>query len=550
MKIGMNDEVLTEAQAAAVQETKETENTKAEGEGKTGEKTQPPAAVAQQRVDPRPRIAPKQYPEKPKNKKGFRFWWIPVVVLIILIPTIMATVLKDQIAKLTGKIGTAVTVEEATTGSLSQTVEISGTVQTEESKTYFAPVSAKVLSCDIKQGDIVKSGEKFVEFDVDDLKEQLEKAKLEQQVSLIGSDIAITQVNSGQAKVAEAAAELPEYEAYVAHYQEAVGQISSQLAEAGKLQKEQAAITAEIQEYAKILKSDPENKKALKKTEQKQEELKEVAKKLKAYDVDALQAAYETCSADLAEYKAMKEKAEAVKDTADPTAGLQKKQQAVSKEIAERSTDDLEEMIAIAEQGMTCDMDGVVIAAAPQAGMTVSEGMELFSVQSTKKVKVVIPAGKNDLEKLSEGQEATIKIGENEYQGKVAKISRVAATNAQGSVTVDVDVHIDNPDDSIILGTEGKVTVQTADKKDIVLIPMVCLNYSSDSTFVYVVRDGKLEKAVVETGISDDEMIEIVSGVSAGDQIVKNVTSDMKEGMDVMPVSKDESEDAEEKDKK
>ena len=55
---------------------------------------------------------------------------------------------------------------------------------------------------------------------------------------------------------------------------------------------------------------------------------------------------------------------------------------------------------------------------------------------------------------------------------------------------------------------EAKVSIQTAEEKDILLIPGASVNYSSDGIFCYVLKDGVIEKRNIETGISDDEYIE------------------------------------------
>ena len=58
----------------------------------------------------------------------------------------------------------------------------------------------------------------------------------------------------------------------------------------------------------------------------------------------------------------------------------------------------------------------------------------------------------------------------------------------------------------------------------------------------------------METGISDDEMIEIISGVEEGDELAKNLTPELTEGSEVVAKhakpdeeGKDEENDKDEK---
>ena len=65
-----------------------------------------------------------------------------------------------------------VEVVKAEIGDVQQTGEASGTVVSEESKTYFSPVNARVDKVDFKEGDIVKAGTELVAFDRKDLERE------------------------------------------------------------------------------------------------------------------------------------------------------------------------------------------------------------------------------------------------------------------------------------------------------------------------------------------------------------------------------------------
>ena len=71
-----------------------------------------------------------------------------------------------------------VEVVEAVTGDVQQTVEASGTVVSEEEKTYFSPANAKVDEVSFKEGETVKAGTKLVEFNMKDLEREEKKAEL------------------------------------------------------------------------------------------------------------------------------------------------------------------------------------------------------------------------------------------------------------------------------------------------------------------------------------------------------------------------------------
>ena len=307
------------------------------------------------------------------------------------------------------------------------------------------------------------------------------------------------------------------------------------------MQADEAALQAEIKELtAKVEKddTDQESAKALKK---KTKELEKIEKKLADYDVSNLQSALETCQGDLAEYKALKEQYDSAKEQ-DPTAGLQKKQQAVVKESAQLTEDRAKTELEKAKAGVTADFNGIVTNVAAVQGQTTVEGAELFTIQNADALKVSLAVSKYDIEKLTIGQKADITINGKSYTGEVSNISKVASTNNAGAVVIDTDIHIDNPDDNIVLGVEAKVSIKTAEEKNVLLVPIAAVNYASDGVFCYVAENGVLVRKEVETGISSDEYVQILSGLSEGDAVITDVTGDMTEGMAVTAVSADEAD--------
>ena len=85
---------------------------------------------------------------KRKRKKIIIFSVIGVVILLIVL------------LKIFGGNGAqaVVTTAEAATGEIEQTINTSGTVTTENTKSYFSDVNVKIGSIPVKKGDAVKAG--------------------------------------------------------------------------------------------------------------------------------------------------------------------------------------------------------------------------------------------------------------------------------------------------------------------------------------------------------------------------------------------------------
>ena len=304
------------------------------------------------------------------------------------------------------------------------------------------------------------------------------------------------------------------------------------------------SLQAEIKDLSEKLTKKPESEKLNKKMKEKQKALKQVEKELQAYNVKEIQNALEICSGDLAEYKALKERYEAEKET-DPSAELQKAQQLTSKEASAFSQKLAQETLDEAKKGIVSEFDGIVSNVSVVEGQQTAPGAALFTIENSEKLKVTLSVSKYDLEKIAVGQKAKLTISGKEYEGTVSYVSKIAQTSASGAIMIMADVHIDNPDEAIVLGVEAKVAIETAQVNDAILVPLNSVNYASEGVFCYTVVDGKVKKQSVETGVSDDEHIQILSGLSVGDQVITNITSELQEDMPVVVMEETAEEEAE-----
>ena len=71
------------------------------------------------------------------------------------------------------------------------------------------------------------------------------------------------------------------------------------------------------------------------------------------------------------------------------------------------------------------------------------------------------------------------------------------------------------------------------ERRDALLVPKQALAEGNGRTFVYVIVDGKAQGRPVVTGESQDEMVEMTSGVVEGEWIVVAAPRTMAEGLRV-----------------
>ena len=156
-----------------------------------------------------------------------------------------------------------------------------------------------------------------------------------------------------------------------------------------------------------------------------------------------------------------------------------------------------EKEVEKAASGVVADFTGVISEVAIEEGAYVAEGTRLFTIKDNKNLQAVVEVTSYEMSQIQVGQEASIIVGGQSYAGKVTKIRKETVTDAQNKAKLQVEVHINNPDENIYLGTDADVTIQTGESENTVLIPNQALYADDNGEYCYLVENGMIVKRYV-----------------------------------------------------
>lgn len=413
-----------------------------------------------------------------------------------------------------------------------QVLNTSGTVKTEETKTYFSPVAVKIGQVNVAPGDTVKKGQTLYTYDEDALANEKELAQLKMQSNDGSYESSILKNNKYISELGEANVNLDVLEQQIADSENYVKELNKKITDKqNALAYEGTMLQISLLDWSE--QPDSEEYMNLQKLIQLNTYEQQHNKDIEAWQKEVNE--YQEIIAAYKEYKAEMKSQKSASESGTLDAGSKSQLEANTQMESINATETLTAVESV-ENGVSAEFDGVVTELSVVEGSTPSVGMQMAALESTEKVKVEISVSKYDLEKISVGQEAEVIIAGNTYQGVVSKINGMATTNASGTAVVGADIQIENPDSDIFLGVEAKVTVHTAYASQVLAVPIEVINSDKEGDFVYVAENGVLAKKRVTTGISSDNYCEIKDGLKEGDQIVRNVTADMTEGMAVTAI--------------
>lgn len=180
--------------------------------------------------------------------------------------------------------------------------------------------------------------------------------------------------------------------------------------------------------------------------------------------------------------------------------------------------------VSAGETVLVAPISGTVTAQNANPGEAVSPGMPLVSLQGDGAFEVKAPVSESDIAKIKVGQPVTATF--DAYTGATfpATITSVnpAATLVNGVPTYQVTATFNANDPRIQSGMTAHLAIETSTSQDALVVPASAIISNNGAQFVYrKVQGGKDAQTPVTTGIeSSSNMVQILSGLSAGDQVL------------------------------
>ena len=190
---------------------------------------------------------------------------------------------------------------------------------------------------------------------------------------------------------------------------------------------------------------------------------------------------------------------------------------------------------------ITSPIDGVVLSKSVEEGQTVAASFntpELFIIaQDLTDMRVIADIDEADIGGVKEGQRVSFTVDaypDDKFEGAVTQV-RQQPTTESNVVTYEVVISAPNNDLKLKPGLTANVTIFTLEKNDVLVVPAKALRFMPNEAFLEKeqtienveaphklwTKEGNTFKAhKVEIGTTNGVLTEIVSGVSAGTEVL------------------------------
>lgn len=187
----------------------------------------------------------------------------------------------------------------------------------------------------------------------------------------------------------------------------------------------------------------------------------------------------------------------------------------------------LSEMKALLAAGViTAPEDGIVSSIVSPSAVEAEAHSTLASLYVGDQKEMVVSVDELDIINVQVGQNADIAMDaltDKTYSAVVSKVSQIGTPN--GGVTVyNVTLTIDG-DENLKFGMNGTATIRIEEVNDVLLVPLTVLNTSRGESYVWLQSDDASGdepgvRTTVETGLSDENYAQVLSGLDEGDVVL------------------------------
>src|SRR5713101_332824 len=187
--------------------------------------------------------------------------------------------------------------------------------------------------------------------------------------------------------------------------------------------------------------------------------------------------------------------------------------------------------------------DGTITRRLVDVGTLVNAGAgstaaALFEIASTDPMEAYVDVPQVFAPSVSVGSEAKITV--KNFRGRVftGRVTRTAGALDPASRTLRTEVDLPNPKGELFAGMYVDVSLDVAISHQVVRVPSSAIIADSRGVHVAVVDgSGKVQLVAVTTGLDNGTTIDVVAGLSGGEQVIAAPPGGVADGMQVQGVS-------------
>lgn len=187
---------------------------------------------------------------------------------------------------------------------------------------------------------------------------------------------------------------------------------------------------------------------------------------------------------------------------------------------------------------MRAPFSGVIASKNADVGAVINPMMGSFSPASGvltlvdfSRVKISLSVSQNDIPRVRKGQEAHLRTTSFPGRDFLGKVSVVNLTADSATKKFSVEVIIDNPDLALRPGTFGEASLEVSTHENALVCPQRAI---IEDKYVFLRQGEKALKREVAIGLQNSDLVEILSGLQEGDEVIFEGNYGLEDGAEIL----------------
>ena len=188
---------------------------------------------------------------------------------------------------------------------------------------------------------------------------------------------------------------------------------------------------------------------------------------------------------------------------------------------------------ALADTVVRAPFTGVVAERLVSVGDYVTRGTKVVSVMRTNPLRLQLTVPQQFSVEVGVGRAVALEVDTAPgkiYTGQVRYVSPALQADSR---TLIVEAVVSNDDGSLRPGSFATAQIEQGDDRPGVLAPAASVRTVSGTSRVFVVADGRAEERLVTTGQTVGDLVEVTTGLKAGEQVVATNVNQIVDGVRV-----------------
>lgn len=440
--------------------------------------------------------------------------------------------------------------ETVTRNTLSNTITASGSVLLDDEIEVYAEGETNIVKTIlVEEGDTVQEGDLLVEYDVDDRQEELEKQIRDTKREIENAQLSLTSmttpasdteiaklqstITAKEKALQEAETNYSNYATKLSQQQTAIDNAEQDVKDAEKevsdLSQLLAVGGATQSEYDAAVTAEKKANDTLTEAKQNYDDL--------LTEQNNAKLSITTAQNDVTDAKNdLKDSQTVLGDTDSKT---KYEQQKLTLQGLQDNLSDYEKDLSELVYSTSSTVNGKVTEVCVDEGTYTEENTVILKVADFNKLIVSANIEEYDAPLLELGQKVVMTsdgLEGKEYTGTVTRINdsaEAASTNMGTETAVPVEISVDNPDGVLKPGYNLDLEITILDKENVLTISesSIKTDAKTNTKYVFAVEGGIVKKKEITTGEKSDTVVEVLTGLNEGDEVIKSVSDDIKEGM-------------------